>query len=44
MFSRIRAAMVRAEDHWLTLTVGVCLLFSILPGVMFLGLALGAAP
>lgn len=42
MFSRIRRAMARAEDHWLTLAIGVLSLFALLPEVMYLGLALGA--
>ena len=41
MFSRIRRAMARAEDHWLTDLVGVCMLFAIPPAVLFGAAILG---
>ena len=44
MFTRLRAAMVRAEDHWLTDLVGVCILFLIPPAVLFVGAVLGVKP
>lgn len=44
MLNRLRAALARAEDHWLADVAGVCILFAIPPVVMFLGLALGVTP
>lgn len=42
MLTRLRAALDRAEDHWLTDLVGVCILFSMVPAVLFAGLVWGA--
>jgi hypothetical protein len=44
VFSRIRAAMARAEDHWLTDLVGVCILFAIPPAMLFAGAILEGQP
>lgn len=43
MITRIRAAMARAEDHWLADLVGVCVLFSIPPAVLIAASVLGDA-
>ena len=38
MMTRIRAALARAEDHWLADLVGVVCLFLIPPAVLLAGL------
>lgn len=42
MLTRLRRAMARAEDHWLTDLVGVCILFTMPSAVLFVAAILGA--
>lgn len=44
MLTRLRRALARAEDHWLTDLVGVCLIFSIPHAVLFTSLILERLP
>lgn len=44
MLTRIREALSRAEDHWLTELVGVCRIFAIPHTVLLVGLIVGRAP